>query len=326
MSLRPDRLESKRLVWAFGLSLAAHLVCYSAYQVGEHLEIGRRIREVLQEFRVIAAMLAPPPEQAAPPPTPPEIHLTFMDVNPAVAMAEPPPNARYYSDKNSEAANRETDLEIGVPRIDGTQTEVVRADDVRRVDMDQLQPQYIPQDTDQEPQQARPRSPEVAGDLAMARPESNPRRDEGTAELPKPRTVREAMMRQNRNQLVGEAVKQEGGVSRLRLEPGFDTRATPFGVYDAMFISAVQSRWYGLLDNISYDGYRRGKVVLRFRLHHDGKITDMEVVEENVGTTLSLMCQKAVLDPAPYDRWSREMRLTFERDYREMNFTFFYSQ
>jgi len=40
------------------------------------------------------------------------------------------------------------------------------------------------------------------------------------------------------------------------------------------------------------------------RAHHRN-----EVLDNNVGEMLGLLCQKAILDPAPFDTWPREMRL-----------------
>ena len=55
-------------------------------------------------------------------------------------------------------------------------------------------------------------------------------------------------------------MKQDGGVKRQRLSPSLDTRATPFGEYDAALIAAVQSRWYDLLDHEEVSRQRTGKV------------------------------------------------------------------
>ena len=125
----------------------------------------------------------------------------------------------------------------------------------------------------------KPSRPEGPGDLAMAKPELELRDSQGTSERARPRTIAEALRLQNRNQLAGEKMRQEGGVKRRLEFTALDAKATPFGDYDATFIEAVESRWFNLLDNISYDGYRRGRVVLRFHLTYDGRITDLEIVE-----------------------------------------------
>jgi hypothetical protein len=323
-SLRLARLESTRLAWAFGISLALHLFCYGSYELGKRYGIWQTLHwpDWMQKARILA-LIAPQPK--TPLPREQEAPLMFVDVNPHAAATEPPKNAKYYSDKNSQAANPDADRDTGNPKITGSQTDIVKAEDVPRSEFDRLRPAFPQAEREQQAEQPKPKSPKPVGDLAMAKPDVTLRQDSGTAERSRPRTIKEALMRQNRNQLVGQKMKLDGGVSRLRLDPGFDVRATPFGVYDAAFIEAVESRWFALLDQISYDSYRHGKVMLEFHLNYDGQITDMKVVEENVGTMLSLMCEKAVRDPAPYDRWPREMRLMVDKDYREIRFTFYYN-
>ena len=133
------------------------------------------------------------------------------------------------------------------------------------------------------------------------------------------------MLRQNRNQFVGEKMQEDGGSSRFRLVPSFDTKGTSTGAYDAAFIAAVEQRWFDLLDSMSLYGYRRGRVVLKFRLTSDGRITEMQIVENNVTETLGVLCQKAIVDPAPFDKWPREMRQMIGKDYRDIQFAFYYN-
>jgi hypothetical protein len=312
-SLRPDQFDHSRLAWAFGISLALHLTCFGAYELGKRLQLWQwlHLPDWLARPRVFSVV----PEQPEPQPDP--VPMMFVDVNPRLAAAEPPKQAKYYSDRNSEAANPEADRDANVPKIDGTQTEIPKAEDTPRLPYEKLPPVAPARAV---PESARP----PVGDLAMVRPDTRLHPAEGTAGESRPRTVTEARMRESRNQLVGEKMKQEGGVKRRRVDPGFDVLATPFGAYDAAFVRAVEQRWFDLLDNISFDGYRRGKVMLQFRLHDDGRVTDMQLLDENVGQTLSLLCQKAVLDPAPYERWPSEMRQMVERDYREFHFAFYY--
>ena len=245
----------------------------------------------------------------------------FVDVNPAVSVAEPPKNPKFYSSRNSVAANPDADRETDMPKITGTQNEIAKTEDVQRSKFDKLQPVFTPHDNAAE--QPKPKSPAPVGDLVMAKPDPNLRQDNGSAES-RPRTIGEALSR-HRDQLVGQKSKQDGGVHNSRIEASFDAKATPFGAYDAAFIEAVQQRWFDLLDNMSYDGYRRGKVVVQFHLNFNGQIGDMKIIDENVGSALSLMCQKAIYDPSPYEKWPREMRLMVDKDYREIQFTFYYT-
>jgi outer membrane biosynthesis protein TonB len=180
-----------------------------------------------------------------------------------------------------------------------------------------------PPTPDKEPaEEARPKPVSSPGDLTLEKPDLNPRPDQGEAERTRPRTIREAMAR---NRLTGQKMKQDGGARKERLEASFDTKASAFGDYDRAFIDAVSERWYDLLDNMSYDGYRRGTVVLQFHLNYDGRITEMKVLENTVTGTLSLLCEKAVSDPSPFDKWSRDMRLMVGKDFREIKFTFYYN-
>jgi len=64
--------------------------------------------------------------------------------------------------------------------------------------------------------------------------------------------------------------------------------------------------------------------VLEFRLNYDGRVTH-EVVENTVDEILCLLCQKSILDTAPFARWPSDMRRMANADYREVRFTFFYN-
>ena len=122
--------------------------------------------------------------------------------------------------------------------------------------------------------------------------------------------------------VAGEKMKQPGGSShRGRLS--FDVKATPFGAYDAAFIAAVQQRWYDLIDSSNFTP-RVGKVVLEFRLLSDGRITDMKMNGNEVGELLALLCERAVLDPAPFARWPSDMLRMIGVNYRDIKFTFYY--
>src|SRR5690242_11726610 len=54
--------------------------------------------------------------------------------------------------------------------------------------------------------------------------------------------------------------------------------------YDTQFNEAVNSHWHELLSNPNGLNIPRGRiVVLQFRLHYDGAITDMKVVKNSAG-------------------------------------------
>jgi len=138
----------------------------------------------------------------------------------------------------------------------------------------------------------------------------------------RPRTIAAALAQ--KGILVGEKSKQEGGVKRRATMSSLDVKATPFGAYDAAIIAAIQQRWFDLLDQNDYTRGRTGKVVLDFRLMEDGRITVMQVSENDVGELLGLVCQRAVMDPAPYAAWPSDMRRMLHANYRDVRFTFYY--
>jgi hypothetical protein len=335
-SLRPERADSSRLAWAFAISLLLHLTIFGSYEAGKRLGWWQNIRwpTWLQSPKLLTELLK---KKEPPPPEPPvEVPLVFVDVSAAQAVTEPPKKTEYYSDKNSVAANPDTTAATETPKIDGKQTEVVKTEDVPRQEAFPLQPALPPSPKEEpkeepktEPKPEPAPAPEPAttpGLLAMAKPEPKPIIKEETP-VPKerPRTIEEALARQQQSgRLTGEKMKQEGGVKRHAVVSSLDVRATPFGAYDAAIIAAVQNRWYELLDARNYASDQRGKVNLKFRLHSDGTVSEIKLVEHTVDLALSLLCQSAIQDPAPYAKWPSDMRRLIGADFRDVTFTFFY--
>jgi len=315
MSLRLDRLEYTRLTQAFVLSIVLHLFVWGTYEAGRKYQLWERIH-LPAWVKALALPLpkAKPPNREAP--------LVFIDVSPQQATTEAPKNAAYYSSHNSKAANPDSSRDAEIPKITGKQTQVPKTEDVPREQFEKLQPS-VPAAQDQ--LEARSKPTLSPGDLTMAKPDVSVQTDSGQAERPRPRTIKEALARQHIDQIPGQKMKQDGGMKRRANLSMVDAKGTSFGAYDAAFIAAVSKRWYDLLDGIRYDGYQPGKVVLQFHLNYDGRITEMKVADSTVGEMLGLLCQKAVLDPAPFDKWPREMRLMVGRDSRPIQFTFYYN-
>jgi outer membrane biosynthesis protein TonB len=326
-SLRPEQAEVSRLAWAFALSLAFHLAVYGSYYTGNKFHLWQHLHwpTWLQPPKVIAELLKK--KENPPPLARPDIPLMFVNVSPAQASAEPPKDAKYYSDKNSRAANPEAEKATEIPKIAGTQTEVPKTEDVPREKFTPLQPARPAQPAQEAQPEIKPKPAYTPGDLTMAKPSPMPRPTEGEAQEAKPerpRTIKEALARLQDSRLPGQKMKQEGGVSRRQELASLDTKATPFGAYDAALVEAVSQRWFTLLDEREYASDSRGKVVLQFRLHYDGRVTDVNVAESTVGEMLGLLCQKAVLDPAPFGTWPSDMRRMLGNT-RNIQFTFYYN-
>ena len=328
------QLASSPIARALAISLMLHFVMIAGLELGRQMGWWRHTLLPASTAEIVDQMLrnpAQPVEQE-----PPETQLVFVEVDPSAASAEPPPETTYYSSQNSRAANPDP-AELEQPKVDGRQTVVPRA-------MDTMRPQTAPPEPAPQEQQEQPKAetqpprersrPEPAreapqpetekGDLVIAKATPRPQPPREQTPPPRPRTLAQA--RAQKGIIEGPKMQQDGGVRRHRLESGLDVKATPFGAYDAAFIAAVQARWYTLLDERDFVGNQSGKVVLEFRLTWDGRIADMRIADSEVNEMLGWLCQRAVLDPAPYARFPADMRRMLRNDYRDVRFTFYYNQ
>ena len=253
-----------------------------------------------------------------------ETPLLFVETDPTQAPKDAPKNAKYYSSHNSVAANPDAQIDTDVPKIEGTQTHVPKAETTDRSKAMPLQPSPPKNSSSEE---AKTKGGQKPGDLAMAKinpsPDQNQGENDGTPVIAhqRPRTLAEA---RQQSAIPGQKIKQEGGVLRQHISASFDAVGTPFGDYDARVIAAIQQRWYDLLENPAFARDRTGHVVVEFRMNYDGRISDMHVIESDVGDLLSYVCQAAIKDPSPYDRWPSDMRRVMNGDSRVVRFTFFY--
>ena len=323
-----------RLTVALGISLALHLSLFAALELRAHLVNARFLPRWLQ------ALLAPSPkmELRANVPKPQlrrEVPELFIEVDPATASAEPPKDAAYYSSMSSRAANPDSTTDSQTPKIDGQQEKIPKT-------FDTLRPRPVPPAAPPAPEvkptsapepasaEAKPKGGPAPGDLAFAkpRPQVGPdnsgeaeRKEAREAVRPRPRTL--AVAKMEKGIQAGEKMKMPGGVQR-RGVASLDVKGSTFGVYDAALVAAVQERWDNLLEEAKFAGDRRGKVMLTFRLNYDGRVSDLRLLETEVGDLLALYCQKAIQDPSPYEPWPSDMRRMVGAAYRELRFTFYY--
>ena len=305
-SLRLNRFENERLILALTISLAAHLLAWGGYEIGQEFHFWQR----LNLLRHVAKMI-PPPQAAEEP-------LTFVTVD--QPSTEAPQNAKYYSDKNSRAANPDASSDTDIPQINGRQTDVPKTEDAPRQQVSKLQPSPPAQQANNS-QQQQPSPAIQPGDLTLVAKLENLQPQKNISEQERPRTIQQALARQNL--LPGVKMKQDGGVRRHAVVPSFDVKLTGFGEYDAKLVEAITQRWYDLLDSQQFALDRSGKVVLQFRLNYDGTITDMKIAQNSVGDLLGYVCQEAVNDPAPFAKWPSDMRFKLG-DSRDIQFTFYY--
>ena len=96
----------------------------------------------------------------------------------------------------------------------------------------------------------------------------------------------------------------------------------PFKKYDTALQDSITHRWGKLVDSKWPDRY--GKIVLQFRLNCDGSISDIRVLEDEVGAGQAAICQKSVSSLAPFPHWPQDMIRSVGVNYREIAFTFKY--
>jgi len=354
------KLVADPLAGAFVISLMLHFAGIAGVELGRHLGWWERSLftalikpKVLNEVIKTAEQRAELQRQLLQQRPPPEAELVFVDVDPEQAALEPPKDAKYYSSHNTLASNRAKDDENkNLPKIDGKQENVPKTMDTIRPDPRALQPYPPPEKEHSKPEVMQPApqpvkpvqpapapapvqpkkaEPTEKGETLLAKvtprePTPAPQPNNPPPEEPKrrrPASLAEA--RAQKGILEGPKMRQHGG-ARLGPTDGLDVKATPFGTYDALFIEAVQSRWFSLLDERNFVGNQAGKVMVEFRLHQDGRITDLSVVDSTVNELLSWFCQRAILDPAPYRPFPTDLRRMMSTDYREIRFTFYYNQ
>lgn len=310
-SLRFSHSETERLVAVLLLSLALHLGAWGAYEADRKFGWTNRLP--------LLARLIPVAKKNPQPPPPPVMEPTvFIDVSQADTDA--PKQTKYYSNKNSRAANPNVS-DANQPKLTGSQKDIPKTEDAKK--FSKLQPSAPPQPQPEKSEKNSPAtSPENAGDLHLAKPakenQLNP-----SPKPERPRTVQKALA-QRSPQLPGVQMQQDGGVKRHAVQSSLDARATPFGEYDRAIVEAVTQRWYDLLDSRRFAQDRTGKVTLRFKLKADGGIQDLETLENTVGQMLGYVCQDAVQEAAPFGKWPADMTRMVGANFREITFTFYY--
>jgi len=312
------------LVAAVLFSVVIHLALFGTYRLGRQLGWWNRQADWLVKLTQKLAAAQPRPNESQSQKQADNLPMSFLEVDPTTAVQQAPEQAKYYSTKNTVAANPEPESKPE-PKVDGQQTQVTRVMENEKPKPFPLQPS-----APAEPVESPAPKPKVEpGDLAMNKPptpstEGSADSKKGQAVTAQPERVRTlAQARERQAALTGQKVKQEGGTEhRGRL--AFNAKATEFGDYDYAFIRAVEARWYYYIDN-NLVTPRAGKVTCEFKLTYDGRITDMKIENNDVGEVLGMFCRNAIEDNQKYPKWPDDMRRTIGSNSREIRFTFYYN-
>src|SRR6266498_4877439 len=109
ISLRPEEAETSRLTWAFVVSLILHLLIVGTYYVGQEYGWWRNLHwpAWVKSSKMLTELLQKPKSQ--PEERQIEVPLVFVEVTPEQATTEAPEKTKFYSNKNSAAANPKPD-------------------------------------------------------------------------------------------------------------------------------------------------------------------------------------------------------------------------
>lgn len=310
-SLRFSRLEKERLMVALLFSLFAHLGVWGGYEAGKKAGLWEKLHWPIHQKQV------QPPQPVVQNVEP----TVFLDVS--EASTEAPKEAKYYSDKNSRAANPDADLDSNQPKLTGKQKFVAKTEDTPKpVKAKPATPTPPQPATEAKPAEAKPATTLNPGIGEQGKPDETPTPDQKPSPPQRPRTLRQALAQQP-NQLAGQQMQQDGGVKRHAMKSSLDAMSTEFGTYDGAVIRAIQQRWYDLLDSQQFASDRTGMVTIYFHLNSDGTVTESKITSSTVGGLLGYVCQEAIEQAAPFGKWPSDMIRKFGA-YRELTFTFYY--
>jgi hypothetical protein len=323
-SLRPGRLEWRRLTLALLISLMLHVGGWGGYELGkrlgwwQHLHAPAWLHKAEKKSVPVPAAQVKKPEEEPP--------LVFVEVT--HPETEPPKKTPYYSNKNSQAANPDAARDTSQPKVEGRQKDVPKMEDVPM--LPKLQPTPPPQQPEpavKPAEEAHPPDAMSLGDLKLSKPPVEKTEEQKAAEAAqaaqRPRTLKQALAQQQQ-QLPGQKLQQDGGVRRQRIWSSLDAKATAFGDYDRAIVDAVTSHWYDLLDSHRFAQDRAGKVILHFKLKPDGSVEELEIQENTVGELLGYVCEESVQEAAPFGKWPSDMLREIGANYRDISFTFYY--
>ncbi len=344
-------IEQHPLLFALGVSLAVHVLLFTlaATALGVALlrdpELLKQIAQSPEKIIELTAQkfeTAPPrPDQVIPEPEQ-QMPMLFVEVDPSLSETEEPKKAKYYAAQNSLAANPDTKLDTDQPKIDGRQTEIVRAFDAPRSQPKPMPLQPSPksqpkveaqperrktvEDTSEQKNNPAEQPKQARGGLDMLRPPQNLQQQQAAQkETPRerPKTLAEAMARESDHRPTGDKMKQDGGVKRFATGSTLQAIGTPVGRYDAIIIDAIKNAWLGMVqDNPTIA--RQGRVEVSFRLHSNGRISELRVVNTSVDSIQTAYCQIAIDKPSPFPAWPDEVKREFRTTYRDVTFTFLY--
>ena len=341
-----DRLPASApilLVRAFSISIAAHLLCFTTIELGIRLGLldQRMFPLLLLAERSRAKEDKDSADQKSQIPELVEIPVIFVSSDAAKAAKTAPKNTPYYSTHNSEAANTEAKIDSDKPKLTGkqeevpaTRTTVARVETVLVPVPEPPAPQPVKEEAQpllrQNPTPPKPTEGPNPVNVAMVKPSETPESAKNSAvlkpeaALPRPRTLAAA---DAQAKLTQEAMKQDGGKKKISANEAMDVAAMPFGAYDERIVVAIEANWNELIYAQKLARSHIGKVVVTFRQHSDGHVSQLQTSLNDGDKIMEILCQRAIEGAAAnnaFGPWPSDMRRLLGTDSRLVKFTFRY--
>jgi outer membrane biosynthesis protein TonB len=241
--------------------------------------------------------------------------LRFIETNPLANQAVPK-TTPFTSSRNQTAAQpvpEKMPTNSPLPKSDGTSEQLrIAKGKPRSIDQSEAQPISQPSISMAAPVKAPP--PPGPGKSA-AQPSPIPAPVPVAANPDRPRASVPSGT-------YGLLLRRPVGVNRAGTI-AVDARFSNYGDYTQRMMEAIQSSWWSIIERSRFESVTRGNVIVRFRLHRDGTVTDARVLSTEVTRVMTLACKDAVMAPAPYDIWRADMVAMFgESDTVTINFLY----
>ena len=302
--MRPEEsIDQRSAAIAVAVSLGLHLLLLWV--------LPDSFQKVVAFVRPIEVLTAPVKiDEARLPPK-----LRFIETNPLANQAVPK-TTPFTSSRNQTAAQpvpEKMPTNSPLPKSEGTSEQLrIAKGKPRSIDQSEAQPISQPSISMAAPVKAPP--PPGPGKSA-AQPSPTPAPVPVAANPDRPRASVPSGT-------YGLLLRRPVGVNRAG-SIAVDARFSNYGDYTQRMLEAIQSSWWSIIERSRFEGLSRGNVIVRFRLHRDGTVTDAQVLGTEVTRVMTLACKDAVMAPAPYDIWRADMVAMYgESDTVTINFIY----
>lgn len=244
---------------------------------------------------------------------PDEENPRFVFVQPRVDMpAERPPERAELSDVDRRAQAPE------LPEISSNALPFARGDSAERVETaPELRargsgPTPDPSELSSEtPEELIERLPEMPDRASLSVPRTEPARPQGGSLGEALKNLQEYVQRESFN-------NPQGGTNEFGPHIQFDTKGVEFGPWIRRFVAQVRRNWF--VPNAAM--LMRGRVVIQFNVHKDGRITDLTVVSPASVESFNTAALNALLSSNPTYALPPE----YPADQAFFTVTFFYNE